>query len=91
MTAQVQPFFHAGTNTFSYVVSDPASGHAAIIDPVLDFDAKSGRTSTTSAQALVDHVQAHGLEVHWLLETHAHADHITSAGLLAEHTGARTG
>ena len=85
MTAQVQPFFHAGTNTFSYVVSDPASGHAAIIDPVLDFDAKSGRTSTKSAQALVDHVQAHGLEVHWLLETHAHADHLTGAQWLKTH------
>ena len=79
MTAQVQPFFHAGTNTFSYVVSDPATGHAAIIDPVLDFDAKSGRTATTSAQALVDHVQAQSLEVRWLLETHAHADHLTGA------------
>ena len=85
MTAQVQPFFHAGTNTFSYVVSDPASGHTAIIDPVLDFDAKSGRTSTKSAQALVDHVQAHGLEVHWLLETHAHADHLTGAQWLKTH------
>ena len=79
MTAQVQPFFHAGTNTFSYVVSDPATRHAAIIDPVLDFDNKSGRTSTISAQALVDHVQAQSLEVRWLLETHAHADHLTAA------------
>ena len=52
MKAQVQPFFHAGSNTFSYVVSDPNSGQAAIIDPVLDFDAASARTGTTSAQAI---------------------------------------
>jgi glyoxylase-like metal-dependent hydrolase (beta-lactamase superfamily II) len=70
MKTQVQPFFHAGSNTFSYVVSDPNSGHAAIIDPVLDFDAASARTGTTSAQAIVDHVRAHGLAVQWILAAH---------------------
>jgi glyoxylase-like metal-dependent hydrolase (beta-lactamase superfamily II) len=75
----VVPFHHAETGTWSYVVRDPASAAAAIIDPVLDFDAKSGRTATTSAQALVDHVHAHGLQVQWLLETHAHADHLSAA------------
>lgn len=63
MTAQVQPFFHAGSSTFSYVVSDPDNGQTVIIDPVLDFDAASARTGTTAAQAIVDHVGAHGLQV----------------------------
>ena len=75
----VQPFHHADTGTWSHVVHDPDSRAAAIIDPVLDFDAKSGRTGTASAQALADHVQAHALEVQWLLETHAHADHLSAA------------
>lgn len=79
MQPHVQPFHHAATGTWSYVVSDPATHAAAIIDPVLDFDAASTRTATTSAQALLDHVHAHGLQVHWLLETHAHADHLTAA------------
>lgn len=79
MRADVQPFHHADSGTWSYVVSDPATRLAAIIDPVLDFDVASGRTSTTSALALVDHVRAHGLDVRWLLETHAHADHLSAA------------
>ncbi|MFC3550858.1 MBL fold metallo-hydrolase [Lysobacter cavernae] len=77
---EVNPFFHADSNTWSYVVQDPASNTAAVIDPVLDFDAKAGRTSTHSAQRLVDFVRGHGLQVQWILETHAHADHL-SAGL----------
>ena len=75
----VVPFFHPGSNTWSYVVRDPDSPAAAVIDAVLDFDSKSGRTSTTSAQAIVDHVEAEGLQVRWLLETHAHADHLSGA------------
>lgn len=78
-TPVVVPFFHRDSNTWSYVVRDPASGAAAIIDPVLDFDAKAGRTSTTSAQAIVDHVSMEALDVRWLLETHAHADHLSAA------------
>lgn len=78
MTPAVTPFFHADSWTWSYVVADPESRQAAIIDPVLDFDAKSGRTSTTSAQQLLDHVHAQALDVHWLLETHAHADHLSA-------------
>lgn len=84
MKAQVHPFFHAGSNTFSYVVSDPDSGQAAIIDPVLDFDAAAARTGTTAAQALVDHVNAHALHVQWILETHAHADHLSAAQWLKQ-------
>lgn len=75
----VTPFFHRDSNTWSYVVRDPASNAAAVIDAVLDFDPKAARTSTTSAQTIVDHVAADGLDVHWLLETHAHADHLSAA------------
>ena len=75
----VQPFFHADSNTWSYVVSAPGGTDAAIVDPVLDFDPKSAHTSTASAKAIVDHVAAQGLQVRWLLETHAHADHLSAA------------
>ncbi len=78
-TPVVAPFFHQDSNTWSYVVRDPATNAAAVIDPVLDFDAGAGRTSTDAAQALVDHVAAEGLDVRWLLETHAHADHLSAA------------
>lgn len=79
MRATVQPFFHADSNTWSYVVADPATRAAAIVDPVLDFDLKSGRTTTASAQALLDHIVAQRLSLQWILETHAHADHLTAA------------
>ena len=75
----VRPFFHPGTGTWSYVVRDPASTSAAIIDPVLDYDPASARTSTASVQAIVDYIDAHSLKVEWLLETHAHADHLSAA------------
>ena len=74
----VTPFFHAQSHTFAYLVRDPASRAAAIIDPCLDFDPKAGRTGTASAQALLDAVRAEGLEVGWILETHAHADHLSA-------------
>ena len=82
-TPTVHPFHHADTGTWSYVVADPATRQAAIIDPVLDFDAKSGRITRVSAQRLLDCVREHGLEVRWLLETHAHADHLSAAQWLA--------
>ena len=75
----VTPFFHRASNTWSYVVRDPSSDAAVIIDAVLDFDAPSGRTSTTSAQAIVEYVAAERLDIRWLLETHAHADHLSAA------------
>lgn len=74
----VAPFFHAESCTWTYVVADDATKQAAIVDPVLDFDAKSGRTATASAQQVVDHVRAHALDVRWILETHAHADHLSA-------------
>jgi glyoxylase-like metal-dependent hydrolase (beta-lactamase superfamily II) len=79
MRPDVHAFHHADTGTWSYVVADPATRTAAIVDPVLDFDAKAGRTATVSAQALLDCVRERGYEVAWLLETHAHADHLSSA------------
>lgn len=83
VTVQVHPFHHAETGTWSYVVADRDSRQAAIIDPVLDFDAKSGRIAHTSAQRLLDCVRENDLQVRWLLETHAHADHMTAAQWLA--------
>ena len=84
MNPLVHPFFHADSNTWSYLVHAPGDTVAAVIDPVLDFDPKSARTSTASAQAIVDHVAAQGLQVQWLLETHAHADHLSGAHWLKQ-------
>ncbi|HWU69839.1 MAG TPA: MBL fold metallo-hydrolase [Pseudoxanthomonas sp.] len=75
---RVTPFFHAASNTWSYVVADAATQAAAIVDPVLDFEPASGRTSTISAQALLDFVRAQALDVAWVVETHAHADHLSA-------------
>lgn len=85
----VAAFFDEPTNTVSYIVNDPATRAAAIIDSVLDFDQASGRTTTRSAQALVDHVHTHKLDVQWLLETHAHADHLSAAPWLQQQVGGR--
>ncbi len=74
----VQPFFHAGTGTWSYLVHARDGRQAAAIDPVLDFDQSAGRTSTVSAQALLDYATVHALDVRWILETHAHADHLSA-------------
>jgi glyoxylase-like metal-dependent hydrolase (beta-lactamase superfamily II) len=88
---EVEARHHADTGTWSYVVSDPATGAAAIIDPVLDYEQKGARTSTASAQALLDIVAARGLSLRWILETHAHADHLSAAAWLKERTGAPIG
>lgn len=78
MKPRVQPFHHRDSGTWSYIVDAGGGGGAAIIDPVLDFDPKSGRTGTASAQALLDHVATHRLDIQWILETHAHADHLSA-------------
>ncbi|GAB3062669.1 MBL fold metallo-hydrolase [Stenotrophomonas tumulicola] len=78
MPIQVKSFFHPDSSTFSYVVHDPASGQAALIDAVLDYDPDTDATSETPLRPLLEHVQANGLEVQWLLETHAHADHVSA-------------
>lgn len=86
---RVESFFDPATFTFTHVVYDHDGGHAAIVDPVLDFDARSGRTSHHSADAVVAFVQAHRLHVDWILETHAHADHLSAAVILRERVGGR--
>jgi glyoxylase-like metal-dependent hydrolase (beta-lactamase superfamily II) len=85
----VTPFFHAPTGTWTYVVADPASRAAAVIDPVLDYDWRSGRTGTKSADSLVAHCVGERLEVAWILETHAHADHLSAAPYLKTCLGGR--
>ena len=82
-------FFDEATNTISYVVHDPATREAAIIDSVLDYEAASGRTSNGSADRIVEYVEANGLTVEWLIETHAHADHISAAPYLQEKLGGK--
>lgn len=83
----VKSFFDEPTNTVSYVVHDPATREAVIIDSVLDFDAASGRISYSSADHIVAYVQSERLSVVWLLETHAHADHLSAAPYLKEKAG----
>jgi glyoxylase-like metal-dependent hydrolase (beta-lactamase superfamily II) len=85
----VQAFFDDPTWTVSYVVSDNATRHAAIVDPVLDFDLRSGSTGTKSADKLLAYVRGRGLTVDWILETHAHADHLSAARHLQEQVGGR--
>ncbi|UIP07826.1 MBL fold metallo-hydrolase [Erythrobacter sp. SDW2] len=82
-------FFDESTFTVSYVVSDPATGGAAVIDSVLDYDAASGRTSFASADRIVEYVERNGLTVDWLIETHAHADHLSAAPYLQDKLGGR--
>jgi glyoxylase-like metal-dependent hydrolase (beta-lactamase superfamily II) len=91
MEPRIQPFFDEATFTVTYLVSDPATGKAAIIDSVLDFDPKSGRTSTGSADAVLAAAKEQGFEIQWILETHAHADHLSAAVHLKERTGAPVG
>lgn len=91
MTTKVDGFFDPATNSISYVVSDPDTRRAAIVDPVLDFDPASGRTATGSADKLIAAVDRDGLAVDWILETHVHADHITAAPYVQERLGGRIG
>jgi glyoxylase-like metal-dependent hydrolase (beta-lactamase superfamily II) len=79
----VQPFFDPDTGTMTYVVHARDGSAAAIIDPVLDYDPKAARTSTRSADAVIAFVRERGLSVEWILETHAHADHLSAAPYLS--------
>jgi glyoxylase-like metal-dependent hydrolase (beta-lactamase superfamily II) len=88
MHTSVQPFRDEATSTFSYVVYEGDGGRAAIVDPVLDYDVESGATATRSAEALLAFVREHGLAVDWILETHAHADHLSAGAFLRTATGA---
>jgi glyoxylase-like metal-dependent hydrolase (beta-lactamase superfamily II) len=85
----IQAFFDAATNTVSYVVHDPQTRHATILDSVLDYDPASGRTTTKSVDTLCAYVERHQLTVEWLLETHVHADHLSGAQLLKSRLGGR--
>ena len=86
----VTGFFERRTSSIQYVVADPETKHCAIIDPVLDFDPKSGATGTHSADALVAHMGREGYTLDWILDTHPHADHFSAAGYLKDKTGAMT-
>ncbi len=82
MSLDVQSFFHASTSTWTHLVADAAAGVCAIIDPVLDFEPASGRIWHDSARRVLEHAHARSLRVEWLLETHAHADHLSAAAWL---------
>ena len=86
----IKAFFDEATFTVTYIVSDPATRKAAVIDPVLDFDPASGRTTTKSADNVIEHVREHGLDVDWILETHVHADHLSAAPYLQAQLGGQT-
>ena len=83
----IESFFDPATFTFSHVLADLSTRQCALIDSVLDYDPKSGRTSTTSADRLVDRVKALDLQVQWILETHVHADHLSAAPYLKKRLG----
>ncbi len=90
-SAFIQAFFDEPTNTVSYLVGDPQTRHAAIIDPVLDFDPSSGEVDTDSAEEVLSFARNEGWTIEWVLETHAHADHLSAAPYIKAKTGARVG
>ncbi|MEG0002954.1 MBL fold metallo-hydrolase [Comamonas sp.] len=87
--ATIQAFFDPKTWTVSYVVADAATKQAAVIDPVLDYDFKSGHTGTQSADAVLAYLQANRMSVQWILETHAHADHLSGARYIQDKIGGK--
>lgn len=86
----VTAFYDARTGSIQYVVADPATRKCAIIDPVLDFDERSGSTATMNDDTILDYVASHGLTLEWILDTHPHADHLSAARYLGARTGAPT-
>lgn len=86
-TPEVAGFFDPRTFSVQYVVSDPETNHCAIIDPVLDYDEKSGSVATHQADLLLDYIANHDLTLEWILDTHPHADHFSAAHYLSEKTG----
>ena len=89
MSAKIKAFFHEATNTVCYVVSDPATKHAAIVDSCLDFDMAAARTQTTHADQVLAYIAANDLTVDWILETHVHADHLSAAPYLRDQIGGK--
>ncbi|HAT3881147.1 TPA: MBL fold metallo-hydrolase [Legionella pneumophila] len=88
---KVKPFFDQATSTFTYVVNDENTKKCAVIDPVLDLELRSGRISTDSNQKIIDYVNEQKLSVDWILETHAHADHLSGAHELKKSLGGQIG
>ena len=91
MSPLVKAFFDEATNTVSYVVQDPEGSSCAVIDSVLDYDAAAGRTSTNSADEILNYIQKEGLSLAWILESHVHADHLSAAPYLQEKLGGKIG
>jgi glyoxylase-like metal-dependent hydrolase (beta-lactamase superfamily II) len=89
MTVQVHSFYHMPTHTLSYIVFDQPGGHAVIIDPVLDFKAHSGEVWTEFADQQIAFIKEQALKLEWILETHAHADHLSSAQYIKHHCGGK--
>ena len=88
-SASVQHFYHQSSGTLSYVVSDPATSTAAVIDPVLGFSVVSGRTDPAPAKEIIEYLRSNDLALEWILETHAHADHLSSAQTIKAHLGGK--
>lgn len=91
VTPDIQAFFDEPTNTISYLVSDPSTGQSAVIDPVLDYDPKSGEVDTRSVETILKTAADRKLTIVWALETHAHADHLSGAPYIKAKTGAKIG
>ena len=91
MHPAVHAFFDEATNTITYLLQEPQGRSCAVIDSVLDFDYASGRTDTRSADAVIAFIRDHGLDLHWILETHVHADHLSAAPYIQEQVGGRIG
>ena len=89
MPAQIEAFLDPASSTYSYVVYEADGGQCAIVDPVLDYDGAAGRTCTTQADKIITFVREHRLQVQWLLETHAHADHLSAAPYLRRELGGK--
>ena len=88
---EVTGFYDADTATISYVAKDPASRACAVVDSVMDFDYASGRISFASADRMIEHIRANGLQLEWLIETHAHADHLSAAPYIQDKLGGKLG
>ncbi|MBN9027972.1 MAG: MBL fold metallo-hydrolase, partial [Rhizobiales bacterium] len=88
---EIRAFFDEPTHTISYLVADPETRKAAVIDPVLDYDAASGTVDTRSVEAILAAAAKAGYEIVWALETHAHADHLSGAPFIKARTGAKIG
>ena len=87
---EVTGFYDPATFSIEYVIADPVTRRCAVVDPILDFDPKSGSTGTVSADRLLKHIQRNGLTLDWILDTHPHADHFSAAAYLKKETSART-